>query len=142
MLYDESVLPLYEVISESEGTQKVWKAGAHNILEIARKYDITSDPLVSVKLIEAAVHVLSPSAQVAFTTAVSPSGTGTAYPAAFTVDAGDSVIFTAVPSSGYIFDRWTRNGSVLSESNPAQIPVMPLAAGESSVVYTAVLIPA
>jgi hypothetical protein len=134
MLYNDSTLPVYEAASASGASRKVC---AQSILDVAGKYDVTADPLVSVKLSEAGVHILSDAPEVAFTASASPSGSGAVYPSGFTVGAGDSVIFTAVPVSGYTFSQWLRNGSVLSESNPAQIAVSPLASGENSAVYTA-----
>ena len=45
-------------------------------------------------------------------------GHGTASVSSATVNAGDSVTFTATPNTGYGFVGWYNNGSLISNSNP------------------------
>jgi uncharacterized repeat protein (TIGR02543 family) len=41
------------------------------------------------------------------TISVSPAGGGSVSPAGGTYDAGASVTITAIPATGYVFDRWS-----------------------------------
>lgn len=81
-------------------------------------------------------------ADVAWTTAVSPDGAGTAGALAFpthgTTEANGDVELLAVSAEGYSFSHWERNGVNISTNRLLQTEVRPLAEGEESAVYTAV----
>ena len=53
-----------------------------------------------------------------FNMTVTNDGHGTASVSSATVNAGDSVTFTATPNTGYGFVGWYNNGSLISNSNP------------------------
>ncbi|MBR5324494.1 MAG: InlB B-repeat-containing protein [Muribaculaceae bacterium] len=53
-----------------------------------------------------------------YTVSVSANTGGTAVASSNSVEYGGSVTLTATPNSGYKFKNWTKNGSVVSTSNP------------------------
>lgn len=139
MNYTQATRNEYQAVAE-DGTVII--AAAPDLLGVAKTLDSSTNPLVLVKLLRT-VTVLESEGTVAFT-AVAALADGTpvpscaAYPASFTVDAGDSIILSAVAGSGYTFVEWDRNGTKLSSDAVAQVTVSPLSDTESSAVYTAV----
>lgn len=83
-------------------------------------------------------------ADVAWTTAVSPSEASSAgviaFPTSGTTSANGSAEFLAVEAEGYTFDHWERNGESLGTNKLLSTTVTPLAEGEDSAVYTAVFV--
>ena len=96
------------------------------------------------------VTVLVPDANVAFLTAVSPAEAKTAgcvaTPETYTVPSGQKVIFSAVPTTGWVFSEWRKDGVALSDSAvpPALLPAVTeitVTAGAGAyVTYTAVFV--
>lgn len=61
-----------------------------------------------------------------------------AFPAHGTTEANKELELLAVPSEGYTFDHWERNGINISDSKLLKTEATPLNEKEESVVYTAV----
>lgn len=61
-----------------------------------------------------------------------------AFPAHGTTEANKELVLLAVPSEGYTFNHWERNGVNISDSRLLKTEVTPLSEKEESAVYTAV----
>ena len=61
-----------------------------------------------------------------------------AFPAHGTTEANKELVLLAVPSEGYAFNHWERNGVNISDSRLLKTEVTPLSEKEESAVYTAV----
>ena len=61
-----------------------------------------------------------------------------AFPAHGTTEANKELVLLAVPSEGYTFNHWERNGVNISDSRLLKTEVTPLSETEESAVYTAV----
>ena len=81
-------------------------------------------------------------ADVSWTTNVLPNEASVAgsiaFPAHGTTEANKELVLLAVPSEGYTFNHWERNGVNISDSRLLKTEVTPLSEKEESVVYTAV----
>lgn len=125
----------------------------------ARNYEFVSWKLNDVKISEeAVVNLTMPElsagidtavftatfklADVAWTTAVEPSGASTAgciaFPTSGSTEANTETEFLAVAKEGFTFDHWEVNGESVSTNELLQTTVTPLAEGESARVYKAV----
>lgn len=91
---------------------------------------LTEEPNL-VQKTQTGIQVSVPSALVSFLADVLPaealSGGCKATPASYTVESGTHVIFSALPSSGWTFENWTRDGVVLTDGatpTPAPLPAV------------------
>ena len=81
-------------------------------------------------------------ADVSWTTNVLPNEASVAgsiaFPAHGTTEANKELVLLAVPSEGYTFNHWERNGVNISDSRLLKTEVTPLSEKEESAVYIAV----
>jgi hypothetical protein len=113
----------------------------------AHVFEKSSDPVTQV-VREHTVQDFVPDADVYFQTEVAPQGAVaagcTAAPKGqYHRTAGDRVIFTADPATGWSFGGWYRNDALISSDAEAEIAVEALQAGETvPAVYKALFVPA
>lgn len=133
------------LVTSSSGNER--RIVADKAETAAHVFETDSDPVTQV-VREHTVQDYVKDAEVYFQAEAAPSG---AVAAGCTVApagqyhrmAGDTVIFSAKPAAGWVFDGWYRNGEELSKEQEAEIVIKTLEAGEPvPAMYRALFVPA
>jgi hypothetical protein len=113
----------------SDGTSKLVVSASLAVAATNLTDPVTHKEPSLLQCIQAGISVLVPSALVQFKTEVSPAealaANCIATPTSYTVEDGTEVIFSAIPTVGWVFSHWMRDGAIL---NDTAVPPVPLPA--------------